>query len=116
LKNSFQNIYYIFLLVVFLSGCSTDKNTWLSRNAQAISTKYNVFFNANESYKEGINNINKAHVDDYSNIIPLYPISVHSDASAATAQMDRTIEKVQKGIKLHSIKKKPAKDSKRINC
>ena len=100
--------------MVFLSGCSTDKNTWLSRNSQAISTKYNVFFNANESYKEGINNINKAHVDDYSNIIPLYPISFHSDASAATAQMDRTIEKVQKGIKLHSIKKKPAKDSKRI--
>ena len=79
---------------------------------QALTTKYNVLYNAEQSYHEGMQIINKAHTDDYSKILPLYPISVHSNAFAAIPQMDRTIEKTQKAIKNHSIKKKPTKDPK----
>lgn len=111
-----QYIQHILLgiLVFGFVGCSTNKNTWLSRNYQALNTRYNVYFNGNESYKDGVNNILKSNVDDYSTILPLYPISNHSNASFATSQMNRAIEKSQKAIKLHSIKKKPQKDPHRL--
>jgi len=103
------------LLIVFISGCSTKKNTWLSRTFQATNTRYNVYFNGDVSYNEGLKNISKVNKEDYSTIIPMYPISRHSNASAGTANMDLTIEKCRKAIKLHSIKVKPNKDYKKAN-
>lgn len=114
LRTTLRNIYYFSLLVILFSSCSAKKNTWFSRNMQALNTEFNVYFNAYESYKEGLNIIEKAHTDDYSLLLPMYPISVHSNASAATPQMDRTIEKAEKAIKIHSIRKKPKKDQKRM--
>ncbi len=42
------------LLCVFIlaAGCSTKKNTATSRNWQAFTTRYNVYFNGSEHYKE----------------------------------------------------------------
>ncbi len=45
----------------------------------------------------------------------MYPISHHANASSATTNMDRTIEKCRKAIKLHSIKIKPEKNYKKAN-
>lgn len=103
----------LFLCLLLLASCSNNKNTWLSRNVQALTTRYNVNFNGNESYKEGLDAILKGNVDDYSNVLPIYPISNHSSAAAASAQMERALEKAQKSIKEHSIRKKPKKDPKR---
>jgi len=105
----------IVLLVVLICGCSTKKNTWISRNYQATNTRFNVYFNGSVSYNEGLKNIQKANKEDYSSIIPMYPISRHSNATAATSNMDLTIEKCRKAIKLHSIKVKPKKNYKKAN-
>ena len=83
----------------------------MSRGYQDFATRYNVYFNANESYKKGIEKINKKGKDNYSDILPIYPISKHENATVATAEMDICIEKCQKAIKTHSIKKKPKKES-----
>ena len=105
----------LILLILLFSACSTKKNTWMTRNFHSMTTKYNIAFNGNESYKEGLKNIIAANEDDYSTIIPLYPISRHSNASAAASNMDRAIEKSRKAIKLHSIKVKPKRDLKKWN-
>lgn len=101
-------------LVVFTS-CSTQKNTRGTRFYHALTTKYNIYFNGNNAFEEGLQAIDKAAKDDYSHVIPLYPISNHEAASAATSQMDLTIEKCRKCIKLHSIKEKPKPDPSRRN-
>lgn len=82
---------------------------------QDATTRFNVFFNGQLSYDEGIQNIQKANKEDFSTVLPMYPISNHSNASSAMSNMDRTIEKCRKSIKLHSIKVKPVKDEKRAN-
>lgn len=111
MRNSFiKTICFIFVFLIS-TACSTKKNTWLSRNYHSMTTKFNVAFNGNESYKDGLKNIIAANEDDYSTILPLFPISKHSNASAATSDMDRAIEKSRKAIKLHSIKKKPKKNA-----
>ncbi|MDD4967886.1 MAG: tetratricopeptide repeat protein [Paludibacter sp.] len=115
LKKVLAHKIFFVILIVFISGCSTKKNTWMSRSYQATNTRFNVYFNGYNSYNEGLKNIQKANKEDYSSIIPMYPISRHSNATAATSNMDMTIEKCRKAIKLHSIKIKPAKNYKKAN-
>lgn len=98
-----------------LSGCSTQKNTWATRSFHQMKVKYNIMYNGNHAYEEGLKSIRDANVDDYSGILNLYPVSNHQAAEASAAKMDVTIEKCRKCIKLHSIKKKPQVDQKRKN-
>ncbi|MEI7504468.1 MAG: tetratricopeptide repeat protein, partial [Paludibacter sp.] len=113
-KHNFFKLLFI-VLIVFVGGCSTKKNTRASRAFHATNTRFNVYFNGYVSYNDGLKNILKANKEDYSTVIPMYPISRHSNATAATTDMDRTIEKCRKSIKLHSIKIKPEKDYKKAN-
>lgn len=98
-----------------LSHCSTKKNTWATRTYKAVNTRFNVYFNGMTSYEEGMNNIIKANVEDFSDIIPMYPISKEANTKVATASMDKTIEKCRKAIKLYSIKQKPVRNAKKAN-
>lgn len=111
---------YIYLLLVLLgtlASCSTQKNTWASRTFHQTKTKYNIYFNGSVSFQEGLDAINEANEDDFADLLSLYPVSNHEAAKAATSQMDRTIEKCRKCIKLHSIKARPKVnyDKKRTN-
>lgn len=80
-----------------------------------MHTRFNVYFNGYVSYNDGLKNIQKANKEDYSGLIPMYPISRHANANAAVSNMDRTIEKCRKAIKLRSIKVKPEKNYKKAN-
>lgn len=102
---------YLLLILVVMYGCSTKKNTWLSRNYHDLTAHYNVFFNGNESFKEGVKSVENGNQDDYSNILPVFPDSKPENAGVASSQMDRAIEKGTKLIKKHSIRKKPKKNS-----
>ena len=100
---------------MLFDGCSTQKNTGTTRFYQNMTTRFNIFFNGSESYKEGIKSINKASKDDFSQVLMMYPASNHQSLSSATSNMNRTIEKSRKAIKLHSIKKKPNRNFKKWN-
>lgn len=103
------------VVVTIATGCSTQKNTWATRSFHQTKVKYNILYNGNTAYEEGLKQIRDAHEDDYSRILYLYPVSNHTAAEAAASQMDKTIEKCRKCIKLHSIKAKPKRDPKRAN-
>ena len=105
-----RHIIYILLLCAYATmhtACSTQKNTWASRSFHQTKTKYNIYYNGSISFAEGEDAIREANEDDYSTVLNLYPVSNHEAAKAATSQMDRTIEKCRKCIKLHSIKARP---------
>lgn len=103
------------LTLMVLSGCSTQKNTWATRSFHQTKVKYNILYNGNIAYEEGLKAIRDANEDDYSHVLYLYPVSNHKAAEASKAQMDKTIEKCRKCIKLHSIKSKPKRNPKRAN-
>lgn len=107
-----KHITYLIICIIALAtmtSCSTQKNTWASRSFHQTKTKYNIHYNGQKSYDEGLEAISEAHEDDYSSILPLYPVSNHDAAQSATSYMDRAIEKCRKCIKLHSIKARPKK-------
>ena len=105
------HIAFLCAVMIFMAGCSLKKNTAFTRNYQAINTKYNVYFNGYTSYNEGLKAINDANKDNFSVVIPMYPISNHDNAKAASSAMERAIEKSRKAIKQRSIKQKPERNS-----
>jgi tetratricopeptide (TPR) repeat protein len=82
----------------------------MSRFYHGLTTKYNILFNGTESYKEGLKTYEDSYVDDYSKILPIFIYGDDQLTSSIKPNMDRTIEKSTKSIKLHSITSKPEKD------
>ena len=103
----------LMLLLVVSTSCSTKKNTWSTRAYHSTTTRFNIVFNAQTNYDKGIGELQKMQQDDYSNILPMYPISNHANGQAVGSTMDIVIEKCRKAIKLHSIQKKPQKNPKK---
>ncbi|MDD3480266.1 MAG: tetratricopeptide repeat protein [Paludibacteraceae bacterium] len=103
----------IFILLIVATSCSTKKNTWSTRAYHATTTRFNIVFNAQTNYDKGVSELQKMQQDDYSNILPMYPISNHDNGQAVGSTMDIVIEKCRKAIKLHSIQKKPKKNPKK---
>ncbi|MDE6632408.1 MAG: tetratricopeptide repeat protein, partial [Muribaculaceae bacterium] len=99
--------------ILLLTGCGTKKNTAISRNWQAFNTRYNVYFNGNEHYKETLKAMEDDYEDDFTRMLLTHPADARADETMPRPKGDfkRTIEKMQKAIQLHSIKKKPPKKS-----
>ena len=82
------------LVLLMLTACgSTKVNTAQSRFYQAFVTRFNVYHNGNEAYKEGVSAQEKSHKDNYMEIIPLFPVSKESTRSAGGGSFDKAIEK-----------------------
>lgn len=107
MKLTARNILLLIWLTGILAGCSTKKNTRVSRAYHNISARYNVYFNAKESLKSGLQRIDKAIPDDYTHTLPIFKSSLPEAAKVATSEMDMTITKCNKLIALHSISKSP---------
>lgn len=83
----------------------------MSRFWQSFTTRYNVYFNGSEHYKEQLHEMETNYEDDYTKRLFIHPAEAYNDPSSPqpSTNFDRTIEKMQKAIQLHSIKKKPKK-------
>lgn len=101
------------ITLLALSACSTKKNTPASRNWQAFTTRYNVYYNGHEHFVEQLKDMEGKYEDDYTRIVLPHPADARADQKypQPVGDFKRTIEKMQKAIQLHSIKKKPAKKS-----
>lgn len=95
--------------VILLQSCSAKKNTAGSRFWQALNTRYNVYYHGKTNYDEQIKLLEDEYQDDYSQRLFVHPAEAKANPKAPqpTGSFDRTVEKMQKAIALHSIKKKP---------
>lgn len=100
-------VFIVIILLVFIMACSVEKNTSTSRAYHNMTLKYNIYFNANEAYKRGVNRIVSQNADNYNEILPVFVDSKEEYAGSAGGDMDKAIQKSSKGIKIHSITKKP---------
>ena len=109
MKLAGRNILLLFWLTGILMGCSTKKNTPVSRAYHNVTAHYNVYFNAKESLKSGLKRINQAIPDDYTHTLPIFKSTLPEAASTATSEMDLVITKCNKLISLHSITRSPVR-------
>ena len=102
-----KKIIALLILVVLLVGCSTKENTASTRFWQSFTTKYNTYYNGHEAYKEGLQSKENTNKDNYTKLLPVFLVGNEASRSAGSGQFDVTIEKCEKAIRTHSIKRKP---------
>ncbi|PKQ62795.1 hypothetical protein BZG02_11385 [Labilibaculum filiforme] len=93
--------------LLFVFACSNQKNTFVSRQYHALTTHYNVYFNGKESLKKGEQKIEDGITENYSLLLPVFEYQDPTARALSFSEMDRTIEKAAKAIKIHSITRKP---------
>ncbi len=104
-KRSYPVIIIIISFMIF--GCTTEKNTVVTRTYHNVTSRYNVFYNGSESFKKGLATIEKNLSDDYSRMLPVFYFSLEKVSQMVAPDMDRAIMKATKVITLHSITAKP---------
>lgn len=98
----------MYLLVMFaLASCSTKKNTSATRFFHATTARFNTLYNGQVAYKEGREAQLKGHVEDYTQMLPMYICTNKKTAELGKGNYETAITKSEKAIKLHSIKKRP---------
>lgn len=108
-----QNTFHYALGFVFLTtaliltGCSTQKNIAQSRWWHAFNAKYNTYYNGTLAYIDGSLEKETGNKDNYTEQIPLYTVSNKNSREIGKANFDRAIEKCEKAIHQHSIKRRP---------
>jgi tetratricopeptide (TPR) repeat protein len=107
-----EKILHTWLLLLVVTGlatvsCSVEKNTAATRNFHNLTSNYNIYFNATESYKQGMIRARESFEDDFTTILPLFLYEEESVHQAVSSQMKRAVDKSTKVITFHSITAKP---------
>lgn len=102
-----------FLSVLFiLIACSTRKDKFLNRNFHALVVKYNVLFNGEVAFNEGLSEVEQKYYDDFSKNIPIEPFSFYINETSQNSEQenvigkdkfDRAEDKAVKAIQKHSM-------------
>ena len=98
------SILAILLTVTMLASCSTKKNKWNRRVWHNMTAHYNVWWNGNQSMKEGEQTLRNTAKDDYNQTLRVFNYGTKENAMALNQQMDRTIEKDAICIQKHSMR------------
>ena len=95
------------------TGCSTQKNTAKTRWWHSFKARYNTYYNGTLAYIDGSLEKENGNKDNFTEMLPLYTVGNKQSREIGKGNFEKAIEKCQKTIKLHSIKKRPVWDKKR---
>jgi hypothetical protein len=89
--------YILFLgIFLFLAACSTRKNTFLSRNSHALSTKYNILYNGNLALDKGLMDLKSKYQDNFWEILPVERMQITEEQLQPTEAKNPDFEKAEK--------------------
>ncbi|MCB0757141.1 MAG: tetratricopeptide repeat protein [Flavobacteriales bacterium] len=91
------------LAIVMVVACSTNKDTFVNRTFHRLVTRDNGWFNANEKLKETVAAMQKGHVDDYDQVLPIFVNGTEDEARAMTPALEICIEKCATVIDRNSM-------------
>jgi tetratricopeptide (TPR) repeat protein len=94
-------------LFLIPAGCSVEKNTGSTRFFHGLTSRYNIYFNGNESFKAGVAKVSAGYKEDFSTLLRVFEYSDPATASMCSADMERAVAKASKVISLKSITAKP---------
>lgn len=100
----------LILLLLLCAGCSTGRNTAVTRAYHELTTRYNVYHNAEQAYHEILQEQARTFTDRYDSLLPLYPQEIPTGKQLPGGAFDGVVEKCSKAIWEHSITTKPRRD------
>ncbi len=103
-----KGIFFTFLLVLVVVGCSRKRNTRVSRNLHAVGTEYNVLYNGNLALEAGLEELELTYQDDYWRVLPTERIAKREETflpgqKESNPNFERAEEKAVKAVQKHSI-------------
>ncbi|MFP9115032.1 tetratricopeptide repeat protein [Flavobacterium sp. RHBU_3] len=104
-----SNYKYILALgaAAFAIACSTKKDSFMSRNYHALSTRDNILFNGRNALATGITELKTTMADNYWDILPVERMQRPPDEMEPTdkrnANFERAEAKATKAIQKHSM-------------
>ncbi|MGC9470938.1 MAG: tetratricopeptide repeat protein [Bacteroidales bacterium] len=106
---------FLGLVLLTAAACSTENNTGLTRAYHNLTSKYNIYFNGYESFRRGLKKAEKAVEDDYTRLLPVFPVSAGVATGAISPEMERAIRKASKVITQHSITARPKEKNRQLS-
>lgn len=115
---SLRGISSALIVLFFLcTGCGTGRNTTLTRAYHELTTRYNVYYNAEQAYLEILEEQSRNVIDSYDSLLPLYPRVIPTEKQLPGGPFDGVVEKASKAIREHSVTAKPRRDpTKRVTA
>lgn len=107
MKTKTLKLFSFIVFLIILVACSTSKDTFLSRNSHALSTKYNIDYNGKIALNKGIEEINSASKDNFWKLLPVERMQIiddsKSDGKAKNTNFELAETKATKAIQKHSM-------------
>ncbi|TDO83852.1 tetratricopeptide repeat protein [Flavobacterium chryseum] len=98
---------FVLVFLFFLIACSTKKNTFLSRNSHALSTKYNILYNGGIGLDKGLASIKASDQDNFWKLLPIekmqFDESFPDDNKTKNPDFEKAETKATKAIQKHSM-------------
>jgi hypothetical protein len=93
--------------MTILFACSTKKNTFLSRNYHALSTKDNILYNGGIALDKGIADLKSQYTDNFWETLPVERMQITQDqmlpGKTKNPNFERAETKSTKAIQKHSM-------------
>lgn len=95
-------------VLLFLIACSTNRDTFLSRNSHALSTEYNILYHGGIALEKGVADLKTSYKDDFWETLPIERMQVDKNAflpgkTSANPNFERAETKAIKAIQKHSM-------------
>lgn len=94
-------------LLFLLVACSTKRDSFLSRNSHALSTKYNILYNGQIGLDKGVIGVSSDDTDNFWKLLPIEKMQFKEDDNVATktknADFELAEKKATKAIQKHSM-------------
>lgn len=80
------------------SMAQEHQDPWLKRNWNNMIARFNIYFNAEQKLEASVAQLSEKQVDDFNEILPIYPYGSEADAKALRGAMEETMKKASKVI------------------
>lgn len=84
-------------------SCSTEKNTWVTRNYHGLTAHYNGYFNANQLIDQSMTAFLASREDNFYEVLTIDPIPDKDEVIGMYPALDTAIAKCKKVIRNHSM-------------
>jgi len=94
---------WLFLALLSVFACSTEKNNFLNRKYHSTTARYNGLFNANELLRQSLITFDGSNKDDFYTFLPVNLLPDETEVKGMYPAIDTAIAKCTKVIEDHSM-------------
>ena len=110
MSKTYRYRFILFAIVAIgFYSCTQYKNAFINRHFHNVTGRFNAYFYAKESLKDGLFKIETTNKDDYNKLLPVFIYGTKESVKNIFPEMDRAIKKSSACIQKHAIKDKQTK-------